>query len=191
MKSKHLWQASALLHGVIVIGCPLLITWALGPLMPPYLGFVTNHFLTPLGITRLPDTIEYPITCGILTSPVVAAYVAFLFLINRSSMNRKPVKQKDQLRALAAAKESLASSLAFLDGIQAEIQSSSRRFEELSALVASLEATSKEKSSKLRQKLDAIAYTDKRTEALKMLASFVLGVIASLVAAAIWSSISR
>jgi hypothetical protein len=106
-------------------------------------------------------------------------------------MNRKPVKQKDQLRALAAAKESLASSLAFLDGIQAEIQSSSRRFEELSALVASLEATSKEKSSKLRQKLDAIAYTDKRTEALKMLASFVLGVIASLVAAAIWSSISR
>ena len=184
MKLKRLLRNLPILVGMILL--PFIIVWVFGPLIKAIVKFVSDHGLNPLDVEALPEWLSLPLTVLIFMSPLIAVAIALIFLTNR-----EPDKPQDQLRRLAAAKESLTSSLAFLDDVQAEIQSRSKRYEELSALVSSLEATSKESSSQLKQKLDAISYANRRTETLKLLASFVLGVIASLIASAIWSMMSR
>jgi len=131
-----------------------------------------------------------PVTMLIFSGPVILL-LAFTVLSRLQGHAQQEGGHAAQLERLDEAKSSLAVSINYLTELQTHIKAQAEKQQRLSGLLASLESASKETTDELRRKLEAIAYVNRRNDMVKLAISFGLGVLASLIASAIWTVLQK
>ena len=154
-----------------------------------YTHFLLEYFLVPLGIMKLPEFAGISLAAIIASLPFGAAlYISYVCLMVRSEPTPSSTDRfLKQITELDNARANLSRAIKYLDDMKQEISANQQKQEELNNIVRKLESASKESAAELRAKLEAIGIVTKRREASKILAGFLLGILASLIATAIWT----
>lgn len=168
----------------------IIFSWLSEPLIEWWSDFATSMIITPLGVNHLPDYLSHPVEMIILAAPFyVIVYTPILVFLR--SNTRVGNRFSNQIRKIDEAKGNLKSSIKYLDELRRSVEKKSGEHDQLSGLIEQLDSVSKEKAHELRKKLDAISYVNRRDEMRKFFFSFVLGVVASVIASAIWEVVSN
>jgi hypothetical protein len=178
------------IFSIIAVFIALFLVAYLG-LFRAYISFVLYNILYPLGVNKLPEPLGGIIGGIVANIPMMVGMFAWHYYRYRKQEKIAEEQVKTPLHILGSARKSLAEAISYMNKLEQNITLNVKKSQELSDLVDTLDSVSKEKVEELRKKLKAIEYLNRSGEYKRTILAFMLGVISSLIASAIWSLIAK
>ncbi len=168
-----------------------IVYWVTDPLLKWWVDLISDKVLEPIKILELPQPFFMTIAAFFVTFPLwsIAATSIILFNIKYTKSNRD--RFTVQIKSLDEAKANLRDSINYIDELRYSLEKKAHDHEELTNLIDQLTIASEDKADELKAKLDAVAYVNRKAEVVKLVLSFILGVVASVIASSIWEIISK